>query len=309
MNESRFSSVYVARDAALVERHLMEASWDDLKLFLIVAETGSLSAAAARTGVSAPTVGRRMLALERTMNRLLFERSRRGYELAKDGEILLARVKDMQKISAEITDWHGGAFRDPVIELAGDSWLSSFFACHANSLSKGPGDIRIGVTDFHDLHQLIHRDRVVLLTTTPPTTGNYAILPSVLMRFAAYKHVMLADSVNAPWISLGKEASRLPSDRWVYEHFDRDIYSWTNRPQLVLQLITSGQGRGVLPCFVGDVDERLMREGTLLEDLTVRLYVVVNDDDRRRPEVRLMMNRVSDLLSEHAPLFAGEGKA
>ena len=106
----------------------MDASWDDLKLFLTVAESGGLSAAATRTGLSAPTIGRRMLALERTMNRILFERSRRGYVLAADGAALLARVREMERISSEITAWHGGAFRDPFVGVAGDSWISMFLS-------------------------------------------------------------------------------------------------------------------------------------------------------------------------------------
>nr|WP_321455302.1 LysR family transcriptional regulator [uncultured Cohaesibacter sp.] len=287
----------------------MEASWDDLRLFMIVAECGGLSGAAARTGISAPTIGRRILSLERTMNRLLFERSRRGYVLAKDGEILLAQVREMQKISSGITDWHGGAFRDPVVEVAGDTWLAMFFARHGNALSKGPGDIRVGFTDFHESGQHINRDRLVFLTITPPTSGNYAILQSVVMRFAVYKGTDLADVQDLPWVSIGKETSRYPSDRWVFEHYDREIYSWTNKAHMVLHLIVSGQGRGVLPCFIGDREPSLMRDGDPIEDLTTRLYIVVNDDDRRRSEVRLMMDRVAALLSSHAELFAGRGGA
>nr|WP_321524197.1 LysR family transcriptional regulator [uncultured Cohaesibacter sp.] len=286
----------------------MEASWDDLKLFLIVAECGGLSGAAARTGLSAPTIGRRILALERTMNRLLFERSRRGYVLAKDGEKLLARVREMQKISSEITDWHGGAFKDPVVEVAGDTWMAMFFARHAHALSKGPGDIRVGFTDFHDSTQLVNRDRQVFVTVVPPTSGNYAILQSVVMRFAIYKSEALAGITDAPWVSLSKETSRFPADRWVFEHHDQQIYSWTNKAHMALHLMLSGQGRGVLPCFIGDVQQGLVREGDCIEDLTTRLYIVVNDDDRRRPEVRLMMDRMTGLLSDHAELFAGRGR-
>ena len=39
-------------------------NWDDLRVFLALVEEGSLSAAARRLGLSQPTVGRRVLALE-----------------------------------------------------------------------------------------------------------------------------------------------------------------------------------------------------------------------------------------------------
>ena len=43
----------------------MDTDWDDLRLFLHVAEQGGLAGTATLTGISAPTIGRRMLALER----------------------------------------------------------------------------------------------------------------------------------------------------------------------------------------------------------------------------------------------------
>jgi len=39
-------------------------NWDDLRLFVAVARAGGLASAEKTTGKSAPTLGRRMLALE-----------------------------------------------------------------------------------------------------------------------------------------------------------------------------------------------------------------------------------------------------
>ncbi|CCE99729.1 hypothetical protein predicted by Glimmer/Critica (plasmid) [Sinorhizobium fredii HH103] len=62
------------------ERHLSRMkveNWEDLRLFLHVAEQGGLAGAAEKTGISAPTIGRRMLALERATGRALFVRADR----------------------------------------------------------------------------------------------------------------------------------------------------------------------------------------------------------------------------------------
>ncbi len=71
------------------------ASWDDLHLFLAVAREGGLSPAARTTGRSAATLGRRMLALERSIRRELFVRHERGYELTADARELLAELTAM----------------------------------------------------------------------------------------------------------------------------------------------------------------------------------------------------------------------
>ena len=47
---------------------MTDVNWDDLKLFHIVATEGGLAGAASLTGISAPTIGRKMLFLERTMD-------------------------------------------------------------------------------------------------------------------------------------------------------------------------------------------------------------------------------------------------
>lgn len=283
----------------------MEASWDDLKLFLIVAEGGGLSAASVRTGISAPTIGRRMLALERTMNRILFERSRRGYVLAADGICLLERVREMSKISGEITDWHSGAFADPFVGMAGDSWMAMFLAQNNKSLSKGPGDIRFCCFDAQDGLSMINRDSDIAILCNPPQTGNFAVRPTVCAAYAVYQSPELGWEEDRPWVSLGKEDAHFPPERWVFEHHDLGIYGWTNSPHVLLQMIRFGQGRSVLPCFIGDAAPDLVRASDVIEDLTVRLHLVVNDDDRRRPEVRMIMDRVAGLLSDHAGLFAG----
>ena len=104
---------------------------------------------------------------------------------------------------------------------------------------------------------------------------------------------------------MGKEEAHFPPERWVFEHHDLGIYGWTNSPHVLLQMIRFGQGRSVLPCFIGDAAPDLVRASDVIEDLTVRLHLVVNDDDRRRSEVRMIMDRVAGLLSDHAELFAG----
>ena len=284
----------------------MEANWDDLKLFLYVAEGGGLSAAAARSGISAPTIGRRMLALERVMNRMLFERSRLGYELAEDGRTLLEQVRAMNKVAAEINQWHAGAFKDPYVGVAGDAWLSRFFAHHADALSHGSGDVRYCAHDAHLGLNMTNRDSDIAVIPDPPTTGNFAVRPSVEVAFAVYQSPSLGKGADRLWVSLGKEESRKPYDRWVFERFDNEISSWTNSPHVLLEMIVAGQGKGVLPCFIGDVREDLERDGPLLEELTTRLHLVVNDDDRHHPEIRIMIDRVANLLETHADLFAGK---
>src|SRR5580658_2779829 len=53
-------------------------NWDELRTFVEVARDGSLSGAARRLGLSQPTVGRHIDALEAALGSALFARSPRG---------------------------------------------------------------------------------------------------------------------------------------------------------------------------------------------------------------------------------------
>ena len=63
--------------------------WDDLRIFLAVAEAGTTLGAARRLGLSQPTVVRRIAGLEQATRVALFERRRTGYTLTVAGREIL----------------------------------------------------------------------------------------------------------------------------------------------------------------------------------------------------------------------------
>src|SRR6202011_2555535 len=64
-------------------------NWDDLRYFLAVARTGTLSGAAKQLGTEHTTVARHIQALEDQLNHRLFHKSSSGYDLSAAGERLL----------------------------------------------------------------------------------------------------------------------------------------------------------------------------------------------------------------------------
>jgi DNA-binding transcriptional LysR family regulator len=66
-----------------------------MQTFVRIVETGSLSAAAARMGMTQPTVSRRLQTLERTLGLKLLQRSTHVMKLTEDGERCFAHAKDL----------------------------------------------------------------------------------------------------------------------------------------------------------------------------------------------------------------------
>jgi len=76
--------------------------WTLIRSFLAVAEAGSLSAAARATGISQPTLGRHIQAVEAALEVALFTRTAQGQALTEAGQALLPAARAMQAAAAEL---------------------------------------------------------------------------------------------------------------------------------------------------------------------------------------------------------------
>ena len=74
---------------------------DNIRLFLTIAEKGSLVAAGREVGLSATTVSERLAALEAHYGVVLFNRTTRSLSLTEEGRTLLSGAKE---VLAEIDD-------------------------------------------------------------------------------------------------------------------------------------------------------------------------------------------------------------
>ncbi len=77
--------------------------WNRARAFLVTAEEGSLSAAARALGMSQPTLGRQVAALEEELCIALFERGAKGLELTPNGLELLEYVRAMAEAANSLS--------------------------------------------------------------------------------------------------------------------------------------------------------------------------------------------------------------
>lgn len=82
--------------------NLLTPDWSLMQSFLAVAEGGSLSAAARKTGQSQPTLGRQIRQLEQDLDSVLFTRHARGLELTEEGHAILDAARQMRDAMKQI---------------------------------------------------------------------------------------------------------------------------------------------------------------------------------------------------------------
>lgn len=91
----------------------MDIPWDDVELFLAVAQTGSVSGAARALRVGQPTVSRRLAALEYRVGTPLFLRRTDGVALTAAGERLVEPARKMAEWAGEVSRAAGASEARP----------------------------------------------------------------------------------------------------------------------------------------------------------------------------------------------------
>jgi len=274
--------------------------WSDLRLFLAVARGGGLAAGAVISGLSPPTLGRRMLALERTLGKVLFNRLPRGYDLTKAGQELL---KDAEIVEGKILNIERRHF-DPNIRLpvhiTAGTWMTRFLTKHIKYISFESARLVFRAAEAQ--HSITRREATIGLRNSRPVEEGLAVRKSTRVAFAPYateKSASLDD-----WIA---SSAHSPSANWVRANKSDQIKLEVTNPRSLLDLVHQGAGHVVLPCFVGDAEQGLVRSGEIITALTHDQWLVVHAEDRNLPPVRAIVDQIATLIRLNRARFEGIG--
>lgn len=285
----------------------MTPEWTDLRLFLAVARFGGLRGAAEDAGVSAPTLGRRMAALEHQIGQELFVRSASGYALTRAGEELLSRAQEVEAAMRGVTSWAEGTTADPSVRISAGRWMSELFADNIGELWQVDDHIRIEfVTTFENV-DVLRRGADIDLRREAPAEPGLAQKTVGRLAYAIYSGRKRINGIEAGYfVGLTGEAATLAPARWLEVHHGDRIGVRGNDVHSSVSLVASGAGLSVFPCFVGDRDPRLVRVGSIIPELTHDIWLVAHDDRRHDKPTRLIFDRLTALLGRLAPLLRGE---
>lgn len=281
-------------------------TWDDLEVFFHVAESGGLSAAGRATGLSPPTVGRRMLALEQRSGQTLFLRSQSGYALTPAGRALLDRVRVMQAAAVPVHEILFAQQETPLIRLSAGTGTAQFLADKFSLLSR-PGDgFRLNFVTTEAVLDIAHREVDLGIRNRPAEAGNLASRKLGTLRFAPYRSWSAGRHPETMgWVALDPSYARHPAASWLHQQ-GHTISVLATSIATIHDLVRAGAGIGVMPCMIGDCDPSLARAGPVIHALTEEQYLVMHDDDRHRPPIRRLIERIVKIYDDNAPVLAGE---
>jgi len=283
-------------------------NWDDLRFFLAVARSASLSEAGRKLGVSQPTVSRRLAAMETRMGVGLIERTDRGHGLSAAGSDILAAAEHVEaEISGIGRRVYGrdsalsGTLRITCTEVMANRYLTAKLA---GFVAANPGiDLNLICTLQHLSLSRREADVAVRITGRPPETmvGRRLAGVAVGVYGAAGGD---PDVEDADWIGWEDEtynrmmiAARFPAAR---------IRHRTDHMPTIAAMARAGLGLVVLPCYVGDTDPGLCRVvPEPADDHIMDLWVLTHPDLRAAARVRAVTEFIADCVTAARDLFEG----
>lgn len=280
--------------------NLDRLSWDNMRLFLAVAEAGSFRAAATIAGVSLNTIRTKVERLEKQIGAPLFIRTVEGVTLTQDGHELIAVAKEMRAIGRGAERVRMGAnvprkaeVRVTVTEGIGTFWLVPRLA----ELHEQHPDIKLHLTCDMAVGDVLFRDVDIAVQLEKPSSPDLIVQRVAtlhLMPFASEDYLRrngmptsLDDAENHRLV--WQEADQVATDllgRFVDSDVgEKMIALTTNTSSSHYWAIAKGVGIGFLPTY-GRVLSKSIRPIDIGINLRRDVYLVHHPDAGRYPEVR-----------------------
>lgn len=282
------------------------ADWENLRHFLAVAHSGTLSGAARALKVDHATVSRRLAALEAELDVVLVDRLPRSCRLTAIGQQVFDQTVTMESAANGIARIARAAHRPLIgkVTLSAPPVLAAnLLAQHLAQFRTRYPDIRLSLAAQAQQVSLSRREAdVALRLVQPEETGSFArklgVMAFGLYARRDYPHRDAPDRWQ--FIAYDESLADMPQQQWLLSIAGaRPIACELNDISGHLIAARAGAGVAGLPCFLGDADLDLVRIGEDAPSFSREIWVVVHRDLRKTPSVRAVMDFVIALITQH----------
>lgn len=293
----------------------MTFDWNCARAFLATAEEGSLSAAARALGMTQPTLGRQVAALEEQLGVALFERVGRGLSLTTHGLELLEHVRPMgvaaNRMSLAATG-QSQAIEGPICITASEVISAFLLPPIVQRLRKVHPGVEIKLVPTNAVRDLRRREADIAIRSGKPT--DEALIATRLRDtparlYATRSHLeqkgnpqSVADLRHVDFIGFGDDDRFMDGlNAMGFDLTRRNFPIRTEHHMVQWELVKSGLGIGAIIEEVGDAEPLVERVLPSLPPIPVPAWLVAHRELHTSRRIRV----VFDLLAE----ALGPGKA
>lgn len=292
-------------------------NWDDIRIFLAIARTGQILAAAKRLGVNHATVARRLTSLEDSLGTRLFDRSTSGCLLTEAGSRFFDRAERMEAEAVAAEADLGG----DTPEIAGtvrigapDGFGVAYLAPRLGKLTdKHPG-LTVQLVPVARSFSLSRREADIAVTIDRPETGRLVAGKLVDYALGLYASRAYLQERGTPTSAtdlsahdlIGYVEDLLYSPQLNYgTEFTKD---WTARFEIASALgqteaVRGGAGIGILHDFIAREDSDFVAVLPKLK-LHRSYWMVTHESSRPLRHVAAVQDFLRDQVARDKIMFA-----
>ena len=283
--------------------------WSDVKIFLAIARTGTLMAAARQIGLSQPTMGRRLKALEASLSLTLFQRTSDGFVLTAEGESVLGHAERMEEQALAFQrELEGREQRlEGSLRVSSSDWFGVYVLSPmlAGFVRQHPGVSVELLTDARLLN--LARREADLVFRIQPFEEPYIIQRQLMhMDYAVFAAVGQAapkagDGTGSALVTLDSAYSDFPDAVWLRRMLPNARVAFaSNYREMQARLCAAGTGLAVLPVALGDQTPGLQRVDLGQAPPGRDVWLGYHRDLRRLARLRALIDCTIDALASRA---------
>jgi DNA-binding transcriptional LysR family regulator len=286
--------------------------WDDLRIFVAAARSGSLGAASQHLGIDTATVGRRIARLETALKSTLVVRSKTGLQLTAIGGQLLQIGLDAEATMAAAAnvverDTVGGTVRVSAAEGFGTVVLAPALPALA---AARPG-LRIELAANAGFLSPTRREVDMAITLSAPASPRLVVEPLTHYQLALYAAPSYLVKHGAPATVTDLRKAQIVGyvDDLIYaaelRYLDEILPGLTpvlasSSIRAQREIVLGGGGIGVLPCFLAEGLTRVLGDQVLLQR---RFWLSTHHDVHDTARMRAVRSWLGQLVQGHHTLL------
>jgi DNA-binding transcriptional LysR family regulator len=242
--------------------------WSDVRIFLAVVRSGSFGEAARVLGVSHPTVGRRIKALEEEAQQPIFRRTREGLVLTDAGDAVLTLAQSMEDAALAMERRLAGNHErlEGILRISAAEWfVGHVLAPVLVELTRRHPAVVPEVIASYRLLNLSRREadvafRIVPFSEPDIVQRRLMTIPYGLYGSADTASALQDDPASVGLILMNTAQSHFPDVAWLLDRFPTSRRAFTSTSRAVqAQMCLRGMGIAVLPRPLGDATAGLQR--------------------------------------------------
>jgi DNA-binding transcriptional LysR family regulator len=293
--------------------------WDSVKLFLDLHRHKSSRAVAAEHSVSASTITRKISRLEKSLDVKLFNRSQGGFSLTENGRELLSIALRMETDAYEIERLLQG--KNAVMQGAIRVTMPNHLVLSPlMRYLKGFSDLHPHISiDIHPTWEKLDLNRgeadialrILYSGAEPPEDLIGSKIGEIYCANYASREYLKQQNLGEPsgahWIGWN---DYLPRPDWVatsaYPHLS--VNHHFPEPISQLEAAKAGMGLSMLPCFLGDSAQELVRVPAHLRWKRFDLWMLSHPDLRDAVRFKEFRQYLRERFAQDQDLWTGELK-